>query len=208
MSAQDAELDLIRRAAAGEAAAMELFLLKHRRDLFRYLERHVPESLRRIIEPKDVLQDVYFEVFRNLGSFKAKDPRMALRWLLRIARNRIIDLVRMQQCDKRGGGQLTEVAGGANNEDDSILCMLEELAVSERTPSRSAAAHELLSALQRSLERLPEEHRQAIRHRYLEGMSIEQVATRMHRTGGSVLMLCNRGLKMLRMELRSFSRYM
>jgi DNA-directed RNA polymerase specialized sigma24 family protein len=47
----------------------------------------------------------------------------------------------------------------------------------------------------------------AIRYRYLEGLPLDTVAHRMKRTSGAVLMLCHRGLKMLRMDLRSFSRY-
>jgi RNA polymerase sigma-70 factor, ECF subfamily len=203
----ETEEQLVQRAAAGETAALELFLLQHRRGLLRYLERRIPPELRRLLEPQDVLQDVYFEVFRNIGSFKSNEPGMAVRWLLRIARNRVIDLVRMQQAEKRGSGRAMGLEGEVGNDDDSMIALLQNLAIHERTPSQSAVVHELTATLGRCIGRLPEDYRMAIRSRYLEGLDVAQTAQRMGRTPGAVMMLCNRALKALRLELRSFSRY-
>jgi RNA polymerase sigma-70 factor (ECF subfamily) len=209
MAISESQIQLIHRAAAGDVAAMELFLLSQRRHLMRYLDRRVPAELRRLIEPQDVMQDVYLDVFRNMNTFTSTDPGMAMRWLVRIARNRVIDLVRMQQSSKRSDGLQGTLTGGPNETvtEESIVQLLQNLAVHEKTPSRSAAAHELSAMLERCLTKLPKEHRMAIRYRYLEGLPLDTVAHRMKRTSGAVLMLCHRGLKMLRMDLRSFSRY-
>lgn len=207
MSHDDAELDLIRQAAKGDPIAQQRFLLQHRNTLFRYLERHVPDDLRRHIEPQDVYQDVCFDVFRRMSTFTATDSRMAVRWLLRIARNRVIDLVRMHQTVKRGGGRVTDLDSDDSVGDDSVVKLLQQLAIYERTPSRSAIHHELLAALERSIDRLPADYRQVVRARFIEGLPVDEVAKRMSRSNGAVLMLCSRGLKALRMELRSFSRY-
>lgn len=206
MSQDDTQLQLIRRASSGDAAALQLLLLQYRGELLRYIKRKLPDDLLRTIEPQDILQDVYFEVFRNMQSFKANEPGMALRWMLRIARNRLIDLVRLHNTAKRGGSRSTDLA--ASDSDDAVVKLLQELSVYERTPSRSAAAHELLDAVQRSMNRLPPDYREALRRRYFEGMAVNDIAVRMNRSSGSVLMLCNRGLKALREELRSFSSYL
>jgi len=205
MSQEDPQLQLIRRASSGDGAALQLLLLQYRGELLRYLTRKIPEELRRTLEPQDVLQDVYFEVFRSMGSFSASEPGMALRWMLRIARNRVIDLVRLNNSAKRGGGRADELAGAS---DEAVEKLLQDLWVYERTPSRSAAAHELLNAVQQSMNRLPTDYREALRHRYLEGMALDDIASRMNRSSGSVLMLCNRGLKALRTELGSYSAYL
>ena len=83
--------------------------------------------------------------------------------------------------------------------------MLEELAVYRHTPSRSAMAHELMAALEGSLQRLPEDCHTALRLRYMEGLDVADAATRMKRTSGSLQMLCCRGLKALRKDLRADS---
>lgn len=206
MSDIDVDLDLIRRAAAGEPVAQERFILKHRPALMRYLERHVPQDLRRHIEPRDVYQDVCFEVFRQIASFHADDPGMAIRWLLRIAHNRIVDLVRTHNAAKRGAGRQTELNDSAD--DTSVVRLLQDLAVYERTPSQSAMRHELHVLIEKCLDRLPDDYRLAIRYRYIEALPIDDIATKMDRSAGSVTMLCNRALKRLREDMRSFSRYL
>jgi RNA polymerase sigma-70 factor (ECF subfamily) len=206
MSSDSADLELVRKAAAGDASALELFLLRHRSQLMGFVTRHTPPDVRRTVDPQDILQDIYFDAFRRLGSFTATDQRSALRWLVTMARHRIIDLVRTHRSAKRGGGQRVDLDDGAA-ENDSFVLLLQDLAVYERTPSRSAVAHELLATLQRCIDTLPEDHRQAIRLHYVEGLTVEQVAAKMNRSPGAAQMLCSRGLKVLRGQLRSMSRY-
>jgi RNA polymerase sigma-70 factor, ECF subfamily len=206
MSAESGDLDLVRKAAAGDAAALELFMLRHRSQLLGFVTRHTPPDVRRTVDPQDILQDIYFDAFRRMGSFAATDQRSALRWLVTMARHRIIDLVRTHRSAKRGGGQRVDLGGEAEG-NDSFALLLQDLAVYERTPSRSAAAHELLATLQRHIDTLPEDHRQAIRLHYVEGLTVEQVGARMNRSAGAAQMLCSRGLKMLRTHMRSMSQY-
>jgi RNA polymerase sigma-70 factor (ECF subfamily) len=174
-----------------------------------YLQRHLPQELRPTIEPADVLQDTYFEAFRRLSEFRWDGADSVYRWLVTIARNRVIDLVRMKRALKRGGERarrqvLTDAAFGQ----DSIVLMLTELAVYQRTPSRSAVRREIIAALERSVDGLPVTQRDVIRLRYLEGLPIEEIAKRMGRTPGAIKQLCNRAYKALRVEMRSASMYL
>ena len=54
---------------------------------------------------------------------------------------------------------------------------------------------------------LPADQATAVRMRYIEGLGVDEGAVRMGRTEPAFLMLCNRGLKVLRAELRSVSRF-
>lgn len=192
-----------------DLAAVELALSQERRNLLAYLETHLPKELRPTIEPIDVLQDTYFEAFRRLSDFRTEGTDSAYRWLVTIARNRVIDLVRMKRALKRGGAEggrnvLQDAAFG----EDSVVAMLAELAVYRRTPSRSALVHELMAAIESAVERLPETYREVIRLRYLEGLSIEQTSEHMGRTPGAIKQLCHRAYKLLRVEMRSASIYL
>ena len=89
-----------------------------------------------------------------------------------------------------------------------MVHLLEVLAAHSRTPSRSAAAHEAVEAVQRALSGLPEDYGEAIRLRYVEGLPVAQIATRMNRSEGSVHMLCNRGLQALRIALGDSARFL
>jgi RNA polymerase sigma-70 factor, ECF subfamily len=193
---------LLARASAGDASAMEALLVAHRSRLLEYISRHLPEDVRRVMGPEDVLQDVYFEAFRRLGTFTADGDSALDRWLATIARNKLIDLVRGHRAAKRGGGATADVGQGGEH---SIEVMLQDLAVYERTPSKSVLAHELIAAMQTALGRLAEDHREALRLRYMEQLSPADVAARMGRTERAVHMLCNRGLHALREHLRQMS---
>lgn len=195
-------LQLVQQAAAGDAASMECLLLRYDSHLLRFVDRRLPQEMRRWVEPRDIIQDVHFEVFRGLGEFRATDIHGALQWLLRIARSRMVDTVRMYHAAKRDSRTMRQTTRAS---DRPITALLQELLVYERTPSRSAVAHELLRALQQSLERLPADYRQALHLRYMEGLSVEEAASRMSRTEGAVRMLCSRGLTQLRTDLHSMS---
>ena len=202
----EADLETIRLAAKGDPLAQERFLLKHRPMLLRYLNRRISSDLKPHVETADVFQDICFDVFRRMSTFSATDSHMASRWLLRIAHNRIVDITRMHLTSKRGGGHLGNIS--LDEPEDSVIELLHELAVYSRTPSRSAISHELLSALERSLDRLPAHYSQAIRYRYIDGLPFHDAAVKMNRSDDAVKKLCKRGLDALRLELRSFSRYL
>jgi len=195
------EETLITDAAGGSSAALQrLFYLYHKR-LLSYVTKHMPEELQQQAEPQDVLQDTFFEVTRRITDFKQDGDQAFFRWIATIARNRIIDLSRMARSLKRGGGR------GQINDEETLVQLLEQLAVYSRTPSRSAAAHEFMASFESSLARLSELHQQAIRLRYIDGLSADQAAEKMRRSKGAFHMLCNRGLKALRIELQSASRF-
>lgn len=208
MGMDDAELRLIQQAVSGSPVAFEQFLLKHRGRLIGYLSRRVPEDLRRVVDCQDIFQDVCFEAFRRVGTFAATDTRSAFRWLMVMARNRTIHLIRMHRAAKRQPGRLNDIGAVRDWKNESMVLLLQDLAVYERTPSQSAAWHELMAILQQCVSHLPPDYRQAIRLRYLESLPVGEIARRMSRTDRAVHMLCNRGLKLIRIEMRSASRYL
>lgn len=105
---------------------------------------------------------------------------------------------------KRAGKRIPTEGASSNG---SIVRLLAEMATYQRTPSKSAASHELMAALEGAIERLPLDQARAMRLRYLKGMNTKETAKIMRRSEGAISMLCNRGLKVLRLELRSASIY-
>jgi RNA polymerase sigma-70 factor (ECF subfamily) len=196
---------------------LQALLYRHRGRLLEYIQRHLPPVLVPLFTPEDVFQDVCIEAFRGIGQFVADGDASACAWLLTIARHRMIDLLRGHNARKRGSGlvganpnRILRLQGASADDGqvyDGMVALLETLAVYRRTPSKSAAAHELAAALERSIDRLPPDYRQAIRLRHVEGMASKQAAARMKRSEGAFQLLCNRGLKQLRVEMRSESLY-
>ena len=75
------------------------------------------------------------------------------------------------------------------------------LAASGTSPSQQAARHEQEVLLAAALARLPDDYREVVILRNLEGLSHEEVARRMDRSAGAVRMLWVRALTRLREEL-------
>lgn len=196
--------DLIQDALAGDAIAMQALLHSNRARLLEYVQRHLPQQVRSFLEPEDVLQDTFIEAIRRLKEFSPTSTEHVTRWLMTIARHKMIDLYRAHQAAKRGGARKVDAE---QQSDGGVIALLETLAIYHRTPSRSAAAHELAAALDRSINRLPPDYRQAIRLRHVEGIAAKDAASRMNRTEGAFHLLCNRGLKQLRATMRSESLY-
>jgi RNA polymerase sigma-70 factor, ECF subfamily len=200
----DDEARLISRAVGGDAAALELLLYMCRRRLFAYIRTHFPAELKGVLEPQDLLQDVWLRAIRAISDFQPEGSDPVYRWLVTITRNLISDHVkyvrRLKRAKKRAG---SEEFGGK----DSILLLLAELVSYRRTPSKSAASHELMAALESAIKQLPLDQAQALRLRYLQELNLKEAAQVMQRSEGSVAMLCNRGVKMLRAVLRSASFY-
>jgi len=204
MASVENELNLISRAKAGDPAAMEILFFRHRDRLDAYIKSHFPHELRGSWEPQDVLQDIWIRAMRGIAEFVPGETNSLRRWLVTIARHTIADRVKYHHAAKRKTGR----AAREGSENDSVVRLLEELALYHRTPSKSAANHELLAALDSAITRLPPDQAEAIRLRFLSGMEVRHVAREMRRTAASVSMLCRRGLDSLRTELRSMSLYL
>jgi len=189
---------LIARASRGDSLALEQVLAQHEHRLTQYLQNKFPPELKQVVDPSDVLQDVFFEACRLIGKFEARGEDSMFRWLVTIARHRIVDLARMHRTRRRGQ---------SDDPDSSTVAALEQLAIFRRTPSQSAASHEFLAAVDRALARLPVDYRQAVTLRHIEGLSVAETALRMSRKPDSVYVLCCRGLAALRTELLTASHY-
>ena len=182
--------------------ALQRLIQTHAGELAAYVQLMIPPGLQSLLDPQDVVQDTYFEAFQRLGQFSSDDADAALRWLKTIARHRLIDVMRKHNAAKRDHRRMTEeVAHG------SVVDLLQELAVYRRTPSRSAAARELLQVLERSIDRLSPDHRHAVSYRYIDGLSFKEAGERMNRTEDAARMLAGRALQALRIEMGSESRF-
>jgi RNA polymerase sigma factor (sigma-70 family) len=169
-----------------------------------YVSRQIPQDLRHLLEPEDIFQGVCCRASGQMGGRAIpEDPDAALRWIMTVARNFLIDRVRELRAQKRGGGLLTEV----EIRHGSVVAMLQDLALYSRTPSASAAAHEFLQLVEQGVGRLATDQQSAVRLQYIEGLSLAEAAIKMCRTEGAIRKLCERGLAQLRVDLRTASMY-
>ncbi len=188
-------------------AAVERLVQDHYIPLVGYLARLMPEDMRRQFDVQDVVQDVYIELVRRRYELPQVPEAERSRWLKSIARNKLVDLRRMNRAVKRNGGNTL----GENELEQphaSVILALQDLAVYKRTPSQSALSHELVRQLQAAIQALVPDQQRALTLRYIEGKDVRESADLMQRSDAAVRMLCLRGLEALRVALRSQSRVM
>jgi len=152
---------------------------------------------RRVAEPadaEDVLQDVFFRLVQANRLLMPIDHITA--WLFRVARNRIIDLLRKKTPDRFGDVLVAD-------EDDELLQLEELLPSSEAGPEAAYARRVLLDELERAVLELPEEQRAVFVAHELDGRSFKEIA---EETGVSVNTLLSRkryAIRRLRARLRT-----
>jgi RNA polymerase sigma-70 factor (ECF subfamily) len=195
MAGSDSETTLVALATTGDRAAIQQLLMLYHDRLAAVIRPKIPADLRGTLSAEDVCQEAYVAVFRQMTSFHPHDERAFQRWLHTIADRKLVDVIRRQRARKRGGGKAALTSG--DDQVSSVVELLDVVAVHERTPSRSAAHRELVLTVQGALEKLKDEHRDALRLHYIQALTVAETAERMGRTEGAVLMLCNRGLRRL-----------
>ncbi len=167
---QGASSNLGTRLAAGEEGAINEVYAALGPMVLGYLRRFVARD-----EGEDVLQRVFYEVWRNRDRY---DPSRSLEaWVLAIARKRAIDLLRRRHANVVPIEDLRDIAG-----DDG-----RELA------ERYARASEVRGAL----ERLPREQREVLTLAYFGDLTQTEIADRLGVPLGTVKARTFRGLRRL-----------
>ncbi len=144
----------------------------------------------------DVLQGVYLQVVRKISTFRGREPAAFLNWVYVILDHELVDAVRAVEGRARDGRP--EVRAGAAVVDGSYWNLLDQLYADSGTPSRVVRREEAVSALFACLADLSEPQRQVIQLRYLEGLSVEEVAARLDKSPAAVAALSKRARETLR----------
>jgi RNA polymerase sigma-70 factor, ECF subfamily len=172
----DTDLMLVERTVAGDQKAYELLVLKYQRRIERLIGRMVRDA--DLVE--DIAQETFIRAYRALAQFRGEAQFYT--WLYRIAVNTakkaLVDLKRdplVSESALRGGG-----------EDDDETSAVENELTSAETPETVLAAKEIAAAVNSAMEALPEDLRQAVTLREIEGLSYEEIAEVMNCPIGTV----------------------
>ena len=90
----------------------------------------------------------------------------------------------------------------------SYVDVLDRVSSPLTTPSRAAARSEAVAVLMVRMLQLPEDYRQVIRWRLIDGLEVAEVARRLNRSEAAVHMLCHRALRQLRELMGTASDYL
>jgi RNA polymerase sigma-70 factor (ECF subfamily) len=206
MGAEQDALALVQAAVGGDAAALKMLLLSGHGRLCAYVERRIPADLRGLIEPEDVTQEAYIQVFQHIRGFRATHADAFARWTATIALRKLRNTITGQRAAKRGGGKGR--AAYQPTTEDSMVSLLDLVAAPGRTPSRVLARRDAVGAMQMALAGIPEHYRQAVWLVYIEGCPVAVAAAQLGKTERAIHGLCRSALKLLRERLGSASQFL
>jgi RNA polymerase sigma-70 factor (ECF subfamily) len=189
-------LDALRR---GDPAAAGDLLRRYQGWLALLARLQIDRRFQGKFGASDVVQQTLLEACRALPQFRGRTEPELTAWL-----RQILAHVLAHEFRRYHGTQRRDPAREVSLEQElaeSSQRLGGMLAAPGSSPSEQAARREQEVRLADVLARLPEDYREVIVLRNLEGLSHEEVARRMNRSGGAVRMLWVRALARLRQEL-------
>lgn len=190
---------LIKDARNGDQGAVRRLLVLYHPRLRARLMRQMDATMKAKVEPEDILQQVYLEVFRAIGSFSYQGKDSLLRWMYAILDRKLIDEHRALRAERRDVRREVKVVP-ASAQQTTYIDLMARVMAAEGTPSQVVRKDEALAVLTACIASLPEHYRDVIKMRFIEGLPVAAVAKELDRSIGSVHMICHRALRQLREE--------
>lgn len=171
----DSDAMLVERAIAGDPHAFELLVIKYQRRI----ERLIGRMVRDVDLVEDIAQETFIRAYRALAQFRG--DAQFYTWLYRIA----VNTAKKSLLELKRNPVVSEAAMQSSDEDDETYRPENEL-TSLETPETALAAKEIGAAVNAAMDALPEELRQAVTLREIEGLSYEEIAELMNCPIGTV----------------------
>jgi RNA polymerase sigma-70 factor (ECF subfamily) len=163
---------LVGRAREGDQRAFELLVKKYQRKLARLLSRFLHDHA----EVEDVTQEVLIKAYRALPAFRGESAFYT--WLYRIG----VNTVKNHLVSKgRRAPTSTEFDAGEAESFEEAECLHDI-----DTPERLLQSKQIGRTVNAAMEALPQELRDAITLREIDGLSYEEIAVEMKCPVGTV----------------------
>jgi len=188
----DHDTKILARLRTGEEAALVEFLQANEPALLAFIRSRIGSQLQKKVEPEDILQEASMEAVRTLPQTDLSqwDP---LNWLFQICERKIIDSHRRYfASQKRDARREAAIPDGSE-----AAGLADLLAASMTTPSAAFSRDQRQLAVLAALDVLPEEQREALRLRYLVGLSSKEIAKKLGKNDGATRVMISRALSRL-----------
>jgi RNA polymerase sigma factor (sigma-70 family) len=171
--------------------------------LLLYIE-HRLGSLRRRLDPDDVLQEIGARAWRAVRGTRFAAQGDFDRWIAVIARDHLADLRRRHGALKRDIGREAELARrpGSSVASSSGGAALPAGPAHSETPSRIASTEESRRFVAAVLQRMTDLEREVLLARTVEGRKLGEIAERVGKRLGAVSMIESRAIRKLRNLVR------
>ncbi len=171
MGEEDMDLALVKRVQSGDNTAFDLLVRKYQHRIGAVVSRYIPDHA----ECQDVVQDAFIRAYRALPGFRGEAQFYT--WLYRIAintaKNHLVAQKRRPPTADVAAEEAEHYAGAVRLHDHD-------------TPEHQLLRQEIERVVADTVAQLPDELRQAITLREVDGLSYEEIAQRMQSPIGTV----------------------
>lgn len=179
--------ELVRRARAGDGTAWEDIVSAYSRRIFNLAYRFTSS----VDAAEDLTQDVFIRIYKTLDQYDSKQGDLS-NWLMRLARNLIIDDYRHRQRNPQ------------NSMADAVDDHQYHLRAVGTSAHKEVERKELAAQVQQGIDKLPEDLRTCVILRDIEELTYAEIVEVLQIPEGTVKSRINRG----RIELAKILRRM
>ena len=173
MGAEVTDSQLVERVQRGERGAFDALVLKYQGKVVNIVKRYVRDTS----ESQDVAQEVFIKAYRAIGNFRGDSQFYT--WLYRIAVNTAKNYLSSQA--RRPTDQ-----SNSKDIDDPEAFSTPDALTSLDSPEAMTLTDEIKRTVAHAIAQLPDDLREAITLRELEGMTYEDIAVAMDCPIGTV----------------------
>lgn len=182
--------EAVEMTVRGDVQAFGVLVRRYQGPICRLLQRVVDSP----VEAEDLAQEIFLEVYRSLPCLN--DPRSFKPWLYRISWNKAVDWARSRKRSTKrgflslGSVDFTVVGPCLKTCDDRFA-----------DPEKQAIANDQIKVLAKALYDMPVHYRVVIHLKYVEGMSVGEIAEVLDVSPRTVETRLYRGKRLLRKGL-------
>lgn len=189
---------LVSLAKEGDEAALQRLSEVYGERVLRIVRLRMGQELRSKLESMDLVQDAFVSALRGLENFTYQNEGDFLRWLAKIAENRIRDNSEKLHADKRNIRREIPLTITGQNSRDSLVGTVGPIDFT--TPSVIVSRREDMNKLEKAMDKLRPEYKEVIILAKMEGLSGHELAEKLGKEPGAARALLSRALAALAQE--------
>ncbi len=179
----------------GDESALNQLCKAYNERVLRIVRMRMGPELRTKLESMDLVQDTFISALRSLENFTYKNEGDFLRWVSKIAENRLRDNLDKLHADKRDIRKEIPLNKNRSTTQDTFVGISGP--VDTTTPSLIISRREDLNRLEKAMDKLKPEYREVITLTKIEGLSYKEVGDKLGKGADAVRMLLSRAMTSL-----------
>ncbi len=196
--------ELIEAALSGEEGAAGRLLARYSNYLTLLARVEIGKRLQGKLDPADLVQETFLEAHRHFPAFRGSSEPEFVGWLRKIMAGVLANTIRRYFGTKARDPRLEQDLQIGIDQSSCIMAGAQLISPAS-SPSESAARREQSVLFADALDRLPDDYREVIVLRHLEGLTFAGVSERMGRSVDSVEKIWLRAIAKLRQTVKGGS---